>query len=577
MPSGPLQVLADVARRWSLASGVVALVLGGAAVVGLVFQSATLADSDTRNALMDTVLGIERLEAELTAEVDRVRGDSFAEFIAERELLSGAKRLEASLAAAAGRLTSLPERFRGELAVLVGDHFAALRERLRRLRLDLVDIWDLRKTMFRAMDDLVRAPDIEYDLYAAVVETVALVHGHAQEEVLPTAENIAVGLERVRNTAANLAPGTVALASEFATHVETLAERRVAVQGKLEEIDTSAQERRQDVHRLVDELQAEWWEAAKPPAWIVLVLTLALLLSAVGTWTALTGRYRDTRNSPPTDTRFDATAAIVSRVSAERVSAAAREIRQQVSSLRLIPQYSSGAGTSGAKAVQSFQALGSSIERTAAGLARLAVTAMPARPGEVVGLAQSVARMISRARKEAGGDVGFEVSTCDARVWSSSDDVGLMLGNVLANAAEAHDGGTRTSLVRVSIEVDSDRAEAAVVVTDNGPGMTKRVQDRAFDLYFTTKPSRLGAGLTVTRQVAANWGGSASISQSGGSGATIRISLPLATDDDPQAEIRSLISPVRSLARALANRVLRAWQFMRRGLMRGWRRFASGG
>ena len=563
MPQGLVKFLAEVAQRYSHTSDIAALVLSGAALVGLVAQSAVLAGFDTRSALMDTALAIERLETELVAEIDRLEGDPFAEFIAENELLSATERLEDSLAAALGKLTNLPERFRGKLAVLVGDHFAALRQRVQQLRSDLVEIWDLRTRMFGAMDELVRAPGVEQDLYAAVVEVVTLVHGHAQDEVLPTTENVWVAVARVREAAANSAPGTAALASEFATQVVALAERRVAVQGKFGEIHTVTQQGGQDIHQLVGELQAEWWDAAETPAWVVLALTLALLLFAVGKWAILTGRYKDTRNSPSAGTRFDPTAAIVSGICAARVSGAAGEIRHYVSSLRVIPQYASGVGTSGAKAVGAVHALGVAIERTAADLGRFAATAMPTRTGKAVGLAQCIVSAVAAARKSAGGDVGFEVSTGNARVLSSSDDVRLMLGNVLANAAEADDGRTRTSLVRILIKVDSDHAEASVLVTDNGPGMTKRVQNRAFDLFFTTKANRLGAGLAVTRQLATNWGGSTSISQSEGSGTTIRISLPLATDDDAKAEVRQ----------ARANLVLRPWRPSEYGWVRTSLRF----
>ena len=563
MPQGLAKFLAEVAQRYPHASDIAALVLSGAALVGLVAQSAVLAGFDTRSALMDTALAIERLETELVAEIDRLEGDPFAEFIAENELLSATERLEDSLAAALGKLTNLPERFRGKLAVLVGDHFTALRQRVQQLRSDLVEIWDLRTRMFGAMDELVRAPGVEQDLYAAVVEVVALVHGHAQDEVLPTAENVGVAVARVREAAANLAPETAALASEFAVHVAALAKQRVAVQGRFEAIDTAAQQGRQNVHRLVGELQAEWWDAAETPTWVVLALTLALLLFAVGKWTASTDRHRDMRNSPPAGTRSDPSATIVSGITAARVSGAAGEIRHCVSSLRMIPQYASGVGTSGAKAISAVHTLGLAIERTAADLGRFAATAMPAPTGKAVGLAPCVASAVATARKSAGGDVAFEVSAGNARVLSSSDDVRLMLGNVLANAAEADDGKTRTSLVRVSIKVDSEHAEAAVLVTDNGPGMTKRVQNRAFDLFFTTKANHLGVGLAVARQLATNWGGSTSISNPEGSGTTIRISLPLATDHDAKAEVRQ----------ARANLVLRTRQPGEYGWVRASLRF----
>ena len=553
MPPSPAEFFAEVARLWSPASGVAALILGGGGLVALVSQPA---DSETRSVLMDTVLAIERLEAELVAEISRVPEDLFAEFIAESERTSRAERLDDSLAAALRKLANLPERFRAELAMLVGDHVAATQQRVRRLRSDLVEIQDLRKRMFGTMNDLVRTTDFEHDLYAAVVEVVAAVHGQVQEEVLPTGEDVAVGVARVLSAAANSTQGTLALASEFATHAAALAERRAAVQGNLEEILASAQERRRDIHRLVDELRAEW-DASEPPAWVA--LALALTLVAVGMWTALaTVRYRDAERAPA-GRSLDPTETIVSRISAARISAAAHEIMRHASSLRQIPQYSGGSGTSGANTVRSIRVLDAAIEQTARSLGRFLDAAASTRSGEAVAstrsgkavaLAQCVTSAVSAARRAAGRDVAFEVSADNARVLSSSDDVRLILGNVLANAVEAADAKTRTSRVRVLIEVDSDHAEATVVVTDNGPGMTKGVQDHAFDLFFTTKANRPGAGLAVARQLATRWGGSMSISQSGGSGATVRILLPLATDEDRKAKIR----------RSLTNGVLRLWR-----------------
>ena len=572
MPRSPANYLGDVARHWSLASGVAALILGGLGLAVLVLQSAKQADSETRSTLMDLAMTIERLETELVAETNPVPGDLFAEFIAESDLVSRADRLDDTLATTLRKLTKLPEghppapvggRIAGmqqrvgqsrsdlvDITALVGGHIAAMQQRIRQLRSDLVEARDLRSRMFGTMDELVRAPDVEPNLYAAVVGVVAAVHGHVREEILPAAENLALGVARLRDAAADSAPGTAALAAEFATLAAALAERRMAVQGKLEEIHASARERRGDFHRLVEELQTEWWEATKPPAWVVFALVLPLL--ATGIWTASAiGRYRDVGSAPAADSGLAPTA-IVAGISAEGVSAAAHEILEHLSTLRLIPQYSSGSGTLAANAVRSVRVLGAAIERTAAGLGRVADTAIPARSGEAVALARCVDGAVAAARKAAGGDVAFEVSAGAARVLSSTEDVRLMLDIVLANAAEAAAAETRTGLVRVSIEVDADRAEAAVVVTDDGPGMTKWVRDHAFNLFFTTKANRPGAGLAVARRLATKWGGSTSISQLDGSGATVRISLPLATDDTRKAEVRWA---------PLANRVLRPWRY----------------
>jgi signal transduction histidine kinase len=57
--------------------------------------------------------------------------------------------------------------------------------------------------------------------------------------------------------------------------------------------------------------------------------------------------------------------------------------------------------------------------------------------------------------------------------------------------------------------------------------MTKEVADRAFDPYFTTKPTGTGIGLSITRGILEESGGRIEISSSAGQGCQVLISLPL--------------------------------------------------
>ena len=552
MSRNPGRFLAEAARRWSLVSGVAACILIGGALTALVYhQSAALAESATRGTLMETLSAIDLLEAEMIAQISLAQGDIFSEFITQSELSSRAEMLEGSLAAVVGKLPKVPERLREELVALIGGHIASMRHRVSQLKPDLVEVQELRGRLFGTVGDLVQAPDVGPDVYAAQAEVAALLQRYAQGEASLVPEGIvSAAVASLRNAAANSPSRAADLASEFAVDAALLAERQVAVHRKLGELGTIGQERRRDIDLLVGALEAELLDAPGPTAMIVLAVVLVFLLVAAGALTVLAAaRLRDAGGAPRQGPRPDPTTVVVSSILADRVAEASGQILQHMSFLRRLPQYSRGSGTTSAQAVQSARVLGVAIERIAAGLARFAETATPASTGGAVALAPCVACAVAAARKLAGAGVAFEILDGDMRVLSSPDDLRLILDNVLTNAVEAADGEIRTSQVRVSVEVDSGRGEAAVVVSDNGPGVTEQIQKRAFDLFYTTKPNRVGVGLPVAQRLVLKWGGSMSISRSGGSGATVRISLPVATDQDPKAIVR----------RDLGKRILRRW------------------
>ena len=95
--------------------------------------------------------------------------------------------------------------------------------------------------------------------------------------------------------------------------------------------------------------------------------------------------------------------------------------------------------------------------------------------------------------------------------------------NVVRNAFEAMpNGGTLT--VRTRPE-GSDRL--LVSVEDTGEGMNPRVQERAFDDFFTTKAQGTGLGLTFARRVAEAHGGDVLLTSREGFGTVVSLEIPL--------------------------------------------------
>jgi two-component system OmpR family sensor kinase len=101
--------------------------------------------------------------------------------------------------------------------------------------------------------------------------------------------------------------------------------------------------------------------------------------------------------------------------------------------------------------------------------------------------------------------------------------------NLLANAVRHTPDGTR---VEVSVVARPATARAVVVVRDHGPGLGASGLARAFDRFWQADAARAGAstglGLSIVAGIAAEHGGTASVSDAPDGGAVFTLDLPLA-------------------------------------------------
>jgi signal transduction histidine kinase len=97
------------------------------------------------------------------------------------------------------------------------------------------------------------------------------------------------------------------------------------------------------------------------------------------------------------------------------------------------------------------------------------------------------------------------------------------VANVLQNALDAAATGTIQAVAALD---DSEPAQVRIAVVDHGTGVPPELRERIFDPYVTTKTTGTGLGLPMVRQVVAAHGGSVSLSETPGGGATFVITLP---------------------------------------------------
>ena len=99
-------------------------------------------------------------------------------------------------------------------------------------------------------------------------------------------------------------------------------------------------------------------------------------------------------------------------------------------------------------------------------------------------------------------DVEFRVEVTDHEVLLDRSFLIEVLENLLRNAVEAMAG---SGVIEISAETVGD--EVVVVVADNGPGIPPENREKVFDLYFTTRASGSGLGLSLTAQMVSALGG----------------------------------------------------------------------
>lgn len=98
--------------------------------------------------------------------------------------------------------------------------------------------------------------------------------------------------------------------------------------------------------------------------------------------------------------------------------------------------------------------------------------------------------------------------------------------NIILNAADAM--GKNGSFV---IHCTSDESQIEVVIRDSGPGIPKEIIDKIFDSNFSTKKSDvkfgLGLGLSISRDIIQQHGGTISAENAPEGGAVFTVTLPI--------------------------------------------------
>ena len=142
---------------------------------------------------------------------------------------------------------------------------------------------------------------------------------------------------------------------------------------------------------------------------------------------------------------------------------------------------------------------------------------------------QSIADVLAMIAPKDNKEVSIEpdLNAPDAIIKGVPEELQQAITNITQNAVDAVGKGGHV-WVRTRPEARSVRVE----ISDDGPGIPREALARIFTPFFTTKEvgKGMGLGLTITRQVIKQHGGTLEVDSTPGQGTTFTIRLPLASE-----------------------------------------------
>jgi signal transduction histidine kinase len=98
---------------------------------------------------------------------------------------------------------------------------------------------------------------------------------------------------------------------------------------------------------------------------------------------------------------------------------------------------------------------------------------------------------------------------------------------LVANAVEAMQGvADRDRILRINTEIYA-RSHLLITVEDSGTGIDPKDRDSILEPFVTTKPNRMGMGLSICWSIIANHGGRLAVSPGQPHGSIFQVFLPL--------------------------------------------------
>lgn len=265
------------------------------------------------------------------------------------------------------------------------------------------------------------------------------------------------------------------------------------------------------------------------------VVALALFTAAIGAWAVFGRRLRQRREqlAAEQEQRLEAEAELSQLQKMEALGLMADGVAHDVKNLTIIISGSAEEVRRGLPDGDPASAALTRIEeatRQADDLAQalLAFSRKDESPKDAVDLAALAVGMTQLLRYIVPTPIELVVDVPET-AWVHGDAVQLQQAvfNLAANARDAMPGGgTLTIAIRAGSPADGSDPLWLLEVRDTGEGMTREVEERVFDPFFTTRPAGSGLGLAIVNRIVEDHRGWIEVASHPGKGSTFTIGLP---------------------------------------------------
>jgi signal transduction histidine kinase len=152
----------------------------------------------------------------------------------------------------------------------------------------------------------------------------------------------------------------------------------------------------------------------------------------------------------------------------------------------------------------------------------------PVAPGrgeaDLRSAAEAVVRLVTHRALERDVKLELEAPAAGPRAPMSEDELRQVILNLVLNAIDAAPRGSRVRIV-------ARRARGGALelrVEDEGPGVPAELRERIFEPFFSTRPDRPGGlGLSISRRLVEQAGGTLRALERDGGGAAFRARWPV--------------------------------------------------
>jgi len=140
-------------------------------------------------------------------------------------------------------------------------------------------------------------------------------------------------------------------------------------------------------------------------------------------------------------------------------------------------------------------------------------------------LVRNVAQLAEPDGRQRGIDLRLDLAPCVPKVYVNGIQIEQVLLNLVRNGFDAMEGDTSGAKTLSIGTTAPDPTHLEVTVSDTGNGLSPELLNRIFDPFFSTKPSGLGLGLSISRSIIEAHGGRLWAEGTPFAGSTFRFSL----------------------------------------------------